>query len=265
MLVRGDREPAAVNTTSEDQQTNASPPPAPRGSPSPSPPTPELPRFRPTRGWILFAVALLFFNFYIGSRATEPASRVRVPYSPFFLNQVSAGHVEEITSKGTAIQGTFKEKQQYAANQADDEVPHRNSRVCQQRRPVGAASAEGRGRERPTARLRAPLVAEPSARFRADDSVHLPALLADAAGGQRSERPRVVRPLARPPVPTGRRPRHVRRRGRHRRSEGGAVGGRRLPAPSGEVPEARRPDSARRAPLGPTRHREDVARAGGRG
>jgi len=59
VLVRGDREPAAVSTTSEDQQTNASPPPAPRGSSSPSPPKPELPRFRPTRGWILFAIALL--------------------------------------------------------------------------------------------------------------------------------------------------------------------------------------------------------------
>ena len=38
----------------------------------------------------------------------EPASRVRVPYSPFFLQQVKTGNVEEITSKGTDIQGTFK-------------------------------------------------------------------------------------------------------------------------------------------------------------
>src|SRR5207244_5604771 len=38
----------------------------------------------------------------------------RVPYSPFFLAQVSAGHVKEITSKGTAIQGTFTQKEQYA-------------------------------------------------------------------------------------------------------------------------------------------------------
>jgi antitoxin (DNA-binding transcriptional repressor) of toxin-antitoxin stability system len=30
-----------------------------------------------------------------------------VPYSPFFLEQVRAGNVIEITSKGTAIQGTF--------------------------------------------------------------------------------------------------------------------------------------------------------------
>jgi cell division protease FtsH len=43
----------------------------------------------------------------------EPASRVRVPYSPFFLRQVSAGHVTSITSKGTAIQGTFTQPERY--------------------------------------------------------------------------------------------------------------------------------------------------------
>jgi cell division protease FtsH len=36
-----------------------------------------------------------------------------VPYSPFFVDQVNAGHVKEITSKGTAIQGTFTEKIKY--------------------------------------------------------------------------------------------------------------------------------------------------------
>jgi cell division protease FtsH len=102
-----------VTTTREDQQRNASAPPAPRGSPSP---LPQRPRFRPSRGWILFAVALLFFNFYLGSRATKPPSRVRVPYSPFFLEQVSAKHVKAITSKGTAIQGTFTRKLQYAGS-----------------------------------------------------------------------------------------------------------------------------------------------------
>src|SRR4051812_175226 len=85
-------------------------PPAPRGS---TPTKPEPPRFRVGRGWILFALALLALNFYVGSRAMQPASRVRVPYSPFFLEQVSAGPVSEITSKGTAIQGTFTQKLQY--------------------------------------------------------------------------------------------------------------------------------------------------------
>ena len=96
-----------------DQPKKASTPPAPRGS---SPASPQPPRFRPTRGWIIFAVVLLGFNFYLGSRATQPASRIRVPFSPFFLQQVTDGHVKEITSKGTAIQGTFTQKQRYAGS-----------------------------------------------------------------------------------------------------------------------------------------------------
>ena len=96
-----------------DQPKNASTPPAPRGS---TPTSPQPPRFRPTRRWIIFAVVLLGLNFYLGSRATQPASRIRVPYSPFFLQQVTDGHVKEITSKGTAIQGTFTEKQKYAGS-----------------------------------------------------------------------------------------------------------------------------------------------------
>jgi cell division protease FtsH len=86
-------------------------PPAPRGS---SPRRPPQSRFGVSRGWIVFALALLAVNFYFSSRASQPPSRVRVPYSPFFVNQVKAGHVDEITSKGTAIQGTFTKKLQFA-------------------------------------------------------------------------------------------------------------------------------------------------------
>src|SRR5512132_874718 len=92
---------------------NADAPPAPRGS---SPKGPQPPPFRLSRWWLLVALGLLAFNFYLGTRATEPPSRVRVPYSPFFVDQVSAGHVKEITSKGTAIQGTFTQKLSYAGS-----------------------------------------------------------------------------------------------------------------------------------------------------
>jgi cell division protease FtsH len=61
----------------------------------------------------VFALGLLAINYWAGSRATQEASRIRVPYSPFFLQQVRSGHVAEITSKGTAIQGTFKQKRRY--------------------------------------------------------------------------------------------------------------------------------------------------------
>jgi cell division protease FtsH len=92
-------------------------PPAPRGS-TPPPSPPPGPRFRLSRGWVLFALALLALNFYAGSRAMQPASRVRVPYSPFFLQQVTAGHVREITSKGTTVQGTFTKPLRYAGSKA---------------------------------------------------------------------------------------------------------------------------------------------------
>ncbi len=87
--------------------------PAPGGTP---PTPPRLPRFNVGRGWILFVVGLLIFNVYFGSRAMQPQSRVRVPYSPFFLHQVGAGNVKEITSKGTAIQGTFTKNLRYAGS-----------------------------------------------------------------------------------------------------------------------------------------------------
>src|SRR5919201_2214665 len=100
----------SMSTTTPEQPKRATAPPAPRGS---SPTSPQPPRFRMGRAWILFGLLLLAFNFYVGSRATQPPSRVRVPYSPFFLDQVRAGHVKEITSKGTAIQGTFTQKLPY--------------------------------------------------------------------------------------------------------------------------------------------------------
>jgi cell division protease FtsH len=118
-MARENGESEAVTAPREERDTNANAPPAQRGStpnqPQPgSPPNqPQFPRFRFSRRWIVFALVLLAVNFYIGSRATQPQSRVRIPYSPFFLNQVSAGHVKEITSKGTAIQGTFTQKVKY--------------------------------------------------------------------------------------------------------------------------------------------------------
>jgi cell division protease FtsH len=82
----------------------AEPTPSPRGSSTP----PQRPGFGFSPRWIAFFLALLAFNFFISSRAMEPESRVRVPYSPFFLQQVKTGNVDEITSKGTDLQGTFK-------------------------------------------------------------------------------------------------------------------------------------------------------------
>ena len=72
-----------------------------------------LPRRQRFAWWLVILVGLLAINFWAGSRAMEGESRVRVPYSPFFLEQVHAGNVSEITSEGTAIQGMFARPQRY--------------------------------------------------------------------------------------------------------------------------------------------------------
>jgi cell division protease FtsH len=87
-----------------DKREGSAPPPAPRGS---TPDPQSRPWWRPSPRWITLFLILLAANIFFTARATEPASRVRVPYSPFFLNQVKAEHVDQITSKGTAIQGMF--------------------------------------------------------------------------------------------------------------------------------------------------------------
>ncbi|HZR93374.1 MAG TPA: ATP-dependent zinc metalloprotease FtsH [Gaiellaceae bacterium] len=88
-----------------------------RGRPAPAGAAgrrPEPRRPPPFAWWMLLLVAgLLVLNYWAASRATEAPSRVRVPYSPFFLQQVRDGNVSEITSRGTAVQGTFRRAVSY--------------------------------------------------------------------------------------------------------------------------------------------------------
>ncbi len=96
------------------QETNdrapQTPPPAapPSTGPGSSPTPPQRPKFRFSPRWAVFFIVLLALNLFVSTRAMQPKSRVRVPYSPFFLQQVKTGNVDEITSKGTDIQGTFR-------------------------------------------------------------------------------------------------------------------------------------------------------------
>jgi cell division protease FtsH len=64
-------------------------------------------RWRRSAIYAALIVVLLGLNFWLAHRATA-VHRIRVPYSPFFLRQVRAGNVTEITSRGTAIQGRFR-------------------------------------------------------------------------------------------------------------------------------------------------------------
>ena len=63
--------------------------------------------------WVALLIVLLVPNYLVGSRMTQTHPRVRVPYSPFFLQQVLAGNVSDITSRGTAIQGVFERPASY--------------------------------------------------------------------------------------------------------------------------------------------------------
>jgi cell division protease FtsH len=71
-------------------------------------------------GWrlVIFAAVLLGINYWLASRATETAPRVRIPYSPLFLDEVRQENVQQITSKGTAIQGLFEQKVKYGDSKA---------------------------------------------------------------------------------------------------------------------------------------------------
>jgi cell division protease FtsH len=58
--------------------------------------------------WLMLIAVILGINYWGAHKATE-VERVRVPYSPFFLRQVTDRNVLEITSAGTTIQGRFRE------------------------------------------------------------------------------------------------------------------------------------------------------------
>src|SRR5207247_7408554 len=81
--------------------------------PAPPPGRRGLPRGPRARWWLAIAVALFAVNYLAATSATRAPPRVRVPYSPFCVRQIAVGNVTETTSKGTAIQGTFKRPRRY--------------------------------------------------------------------------------------------------------------------------------------------------------
>jgi len=80
-------------------------------APGPKSPMPSGPR-----RWLPLLVGLLVLlaiNYWISSRALEPNPRVRIPYNPTFIGQVTSGNVKEISSEGSSLQGDFKAKVRY--------------------------------------------------------------------------------------------------------------------------------------------------------
>jgi cell division protease FtsH len=87
--------------------------PAPDGRGAPPPPRPPLmPRNR--RGtFIGVLVALLALNFILALATGSPEQRTRIPYEPFFIDQLRASNVKEISSTDQTIEGTLKKKAEY--------------------------------------------------------------------------------------------------------------------------------------------------------
>jgi cell division protease FtsH len=56
--------------------------------------------------WVVLLVVALGVNYW-GAHRVMQATRIRVPYSPFFLQQVRSGNVRSITSSNTEVQGDF--------------------------------------------------------------------------------------------------------------------------------------------------------------
>ncbi|PZR67312.1 MAG: cell division protein FtsH, partial [Solirubrobacterales bacterium] len=81
---------------------NVEPAPDGRGAPPAAP--------RPRMSWRigLAVLALLIVNYAsVALFAPSTNPRVRVPYSPFFLDQVQTNNVRDIAAQGTGIQGDF--------------------------------------------------------------------------------------------------------------------------------------------------------------
>jgi cell division protease FtsH len=71
------------------------------------------------RGFWMVVLVLLAVNFIsVLAFRSHGTSRVAVPFSPYFLDQLEKGQVQSITSRSETVRGTFKTAVKYPANHA---------------------------------------------------------------------------------------------------------------------------------------------------
>ena len=66
-----------------------------------------------SRQFVAILLGLLALNLVISFITGGPADRERVPYQPFFVGQVEAGNVKEISSQEDSIEGELKREARY--------------------------------------------------------------------------------------------------------------------------------------------------------
>ena len=71
---------------------------------------PMIPR---SRQFIAILVVLVAINLLLSFVTRGPAGRERIPYQPFFVDQVAAGNVSEISSQGDSIEGQLAKEATY--------------------------------------------------------------------------------------------------------------------------------------------------------
>jgi hypothetical protein len=81
--------------------------PAPDGRGTP-PPQKRASPWRSLVWFVVFLLTLLTVNTYLASQIQRPEERVRITYSPMFLDQVEAGNVKSISSQHATVQGEFR-------------------------------------------------------------------------------------------------------------------------------------------------------------
>jgi cell division protease FtsH len=93
--------------------------PAPdgRGMPEQAPTGPPAHR-RPTFWWFVIGLIALNWLSLLFFQPSTGETRVTVPFSPYFLERVKEGQVFSISSKGDTIEGKFRSKQRYPADNA---------------------------------------------------------------------------------------------------------------------------------------------------
>jgi cell division protease FtsH len=97
----------------DKQGWQVAPAPDGRGMPDDHKPPPP----HRLRGFWMAIIVILAVNWLLVLLLQPPGEpRVKVPFSPYFLNQVDAGQVKSISSQGNTVNGTFVAKVRYPAN-----------------------------------------------------------------------------------------------------------------------------------------------------